>query len=337
MQIQQKCDCQNPQEKWVDCEVGVDSFFSCENPCGKSLSCGCKCSKICHDFSENCEVCDRSPEVVKTCPCGKKPLDIVRLSCTDPIPSCGQVCDKSLICGHSCGHICHEDPECPKCPLSTKVRKLNKKPKMCLEFVFIFRFVADVGLWIKKWNVPNSILARMTPDVISSVGKCGIAYVINVDKNVVFFLSILVLWPAEGFYPAAFTDVVSLVIVETAQLVPMSVSMSCLVTAEPKSFTHRYPAGSNPRPATTFAPVLILAIIWSCIIVIAKTSVHPVQHWLKNTVMENMNYAKMSLVILTVFLVEDLVENCWNVVNIIASSLVILEIAGMFVNSRVMK
>jgi len=55
------------------------------------------------------------------------------------------------------------------------------------------RFVADVVLWIKKWNVPNSILARMTLDVISSAGKCGIAYVINVVRNVVFFLSILVL------------------------------------------------------------------------------------------------------------------------------------------------
>ena len=67
------------------------------------------------------------------------------------------------------------------------------KSEKCLEFVFIFRFVADVVLWIKKWNVQNSILERMTPDVISSAGKCGIAYVINVVKNVVFFLSILVL------------------------------------------------------------------------------------------------------------------------------------------------
>ena len=67
------------------------------------------------------------------------------------------------------------------------------KSEKCLEFVFIFRFVADVVLWIKKWNVQNSILERMTPDVISSVGKCGIAYVINVVKNVVFYLSILVL------------------------------------------------------------------------------------------------------------------------------------------------
>ena len=130
VQIQQKCGCQNPQEKWVNCQAGVDSFFSCENPCGKSLSCGNhKCSKMCHDFDENCEVCDRSPEVVKTCPCGKKPLELgYRLSCTDPIPSCGQVCDKSLICGHSCGHVCHEDPKCPKCPLNTKVRKLSQIP-----------------------------------------------------------------------------------------------------------------------------------------------------------------------------------------------------------------
>ena len=171
--------------------------------------------------------------------------------------------------------------------------------KTCLEFVItsIFRFVAVVVLWIKKWNVPNSILARMTHDVKSNAAKNGIAYVTNVVKNVVFSSSILVLWSAEGLYHADYTDVVNLVIVETAQAVPMSVSMSCLVTAEPRSFTHPYPAGSNLRLVTTFVQDLILAIIWSCIIVIVKTSVHLVQHWLKNTVMENMKSGKVWLVI----------------------------------------
>ena len=124
VKIKQNCGCQNPQEKWADCDVNVESFFSCGNPCGKLLSCGNhKCGKICHDSNENCEICDRSPEVVKTCPCGKKPLEPgSRASCLDPIPSCGEICDKSLICGHSCQSVCHEDPECPKCPLSTKVR-----------------------------------------------------------------------------------------------------------------------------------------------------------------------------------------------------------------------
>jgi len=55
------------------------------------------------------------------------------------------------------------------------------------------RFVAVVVLWIKKWNVPNSILARMTHDVKSNAAKNGIAYVTNVVKNVVFSSSILVL------------------------------------------------------------------------------------------------------------------------------------------------
>ena len=67
--------------------------------------------------------------------------------------------------------------------------------KKCLEFVItsIFRFVAVVVLWIKKWNVPNSILARMTHDVKSNAAKNGIVYVTNVVKNVVFSSSILVL------------------------------------------------------------------------------------------------------------------------------------------------
>ena len=112
--------------------------------CGKLLACGNHtCTKICHNNNENnensllnligksrednnCETCSLTPNIVKTCPCGKKNLEEnSRKSCLDSIPSCGQVCEKILSCGpvgnnHLCGEICHEGP-CPKCALSTDV------------------------------------------------------------------------------------------------------------------------------------------------------------------------------------------------------------------------
>ena len=133
IQIQQKCGCQNPTEKTADCDVGVETYFSCGNPCGKQLKCGNHvCGKTCHAPNEDCQSCERSPEIVKTCPCGKKMLEIdARKTCTDPIPSCGQVCEKSMICGHSCQNSCHEG-ECQKCPLSTKVS--SKKIRQIAHF-----------------------------------------------------------------------------------------------------------------------------------------------------------------------------------------------------------
>ena len=125
IQVTQTCDCREPTEKIVDCTEGVQPNFSCGKKCQKQLACGNHfCSKICHDLSEPCEICPRSPELVKTCFCGKQEVQL-RKTCTDEIPSCGAVCENVLNCGpvgnnHVCKQTCHEGP-CPKCPLTTEV------------------------------------------------------------------------------------------------------------------------------------------------------------------------------------------------------------------------
>ena len=57
----------------------------------------------------------------RTCPCGKTSLADIparlqqpRLSCMDPLPTCGQPCGTSLQCGHTCSQPCHNGP-CPPC------------------------------------------------------------------------------------------------------------------------------------------------------------------------------------------------------------------------------
>uniref|UniRef100_A0A915IB80 Pre-mRNA-splicing factor SPF27 n=1 Tax=Romanomermis culicivorax TaxID=13658 RepID=A0A915IB80_ROMCU len=76
--------------------------FACGEPCGKRLSCGNHfCSQICHAGA--CPTCFFSPQVTKTCPCGKKDLqslsDIRRQSCLDQWLTCGELCGKILRCG----------------------------------------------------------------------------------------------------------------------------------------------------------------------------------------------------------------------------------------------
>ena len=127
LKITQICDCSQPSQNVVDCNLGVPEKFSCQNICGKNLQCGNHtCTRICHSSEEKCEICPKSPEVVKSCHCGKVPLEEKsRKSCLDEIPSCGNVCGKKLLCGpvgknHTCEEICHEG-DCPKCPMTTDV------------------------------------------------------------------------------------------------------------------------------------------------------------------------------------------------------------------------
>ncbi|KAL1318296.1 hypothetical protein HN51_070567 [Arachis hypogaea] len=92
-------------------EAGV---FTCGSNCGRKLSCGNHmCNEICHPGS--CGECDLLPRRVNTCCCGKTKLDEERKSCLDPIPTCSQVCAKSLPCGtHHCKEVCHVG-DCPPC------------------------------------------------------------------------------------------------------------------------------------------------------------------------------------------------------------------------------
>lgn len=82
--------------------------YSCGKICGKALKCGNHtCTKPCH--TGDCAPCATAPEVILTCNCGKSKLSeistedgvlgIVRTSCLDKIPTCGNICGKKLDCG----------------------------------------------------------------------------------------------------------------------------------------------------------------------------------------------------------------------------------------------
>lgn len=96
--------------KWV----GV---FNCTKMRSVAYNCGN------HTFVEGCiapptidkkRQCPFAPNLLTTCPCGKTNLDVLsckREQCTDPIPTCENMCDKPLKCGkHKCPFTCHTGP-----------------------------------------------------------------------------------------------------------------------------------------------------------------------------------------------------------------------------------
>lgn len=96
--------------------------FVCESRCLKTFACGKhQCQKECHPLASEVTTCPRDPGQVKTCPCGKTELSIVRHSCSDPVPTCGQTCSKTHpSCGHQCQRPCHDGP-CPPCQVELEI------------------------------------------------------------------------------------------------------------------------------------------------------------------------------------------------------------------------
>ena len=94
-----------------------DGVFSCNSTCGKVLGCGNHiCGETCHPG--DCGDCEFMPGRVKSCYCGKTSLQEERNSCLDPIPTCAQICGKSLPCGmHQCKEVCHSG-DCTPCLVS---------------------------------------------------------------------------------------------------------------------------------------------------------------------------------------------------------------------------
>ncbi|XP_064102062.1 protein shuttle craft-like [Macrobrachium nipponense] len=132
--VKQSCYC-GKEDREVPCTA--ESFeilkYECGKECSRILECGNhKCSSNCH--AGDCQRCEKAIDVVLRCPCDKVPLEkiyerdgvIPRKSCSDPVPTCGQICSRKLKCGvpgsyHECQAMCHEGP-CPPCPLSTPVK-----------------------------------------------------------------------------------------------------------------------------------------------------------------------------------------------------------------------
>ncbi|KAJ6373772.1 hypothetical protein OIU78_029455 [Salix suchowensis] len=94
-----------------------DGVFSCNATCGKMLDCGNHmCDETCHPGP--CGDCELMPARVGSCHCGKTSLQEERKSCLDPIPTCTQICGKSLPCGmHRCKGVCHSG-DCAPCLVS---------------------------------------------------------------------------------------------------------------------------------------------------------------------------------------------------------------------------
>lgn len=120
----------NNKEKSSKQQQSVDSnlAFSCDSICNRRLDCGNHFCKIkCH--SGPCRSCMFLNDNITTCPCGTSKINksqlIQRKSCLDPISTCGNKCNKQLICGpeknhHRCHKKCHLGP-CPPCKLKTIV------------------------------------------------------------------------------------------------------------------------------------------------------------------------------------------------------------------------
>ncbi|CAI9113728.1 OLC1v1014386C1 [Oldenlandia corymbosa var. corymbosa] len=93
-----------------------DGVFSCNFTCEKNLGCGNHaCNDMCHPGP--CGECDLLPSKISSCCCGKTKLEEDRKSCLDPIPTCSQICGKSLPCRlHYCKDTCHAGV-CAPCPV----------------------------------------------------------------------------------------------------------------------------------------------------------------------------------------------------------------------------
>ncbi|KPM11413.1 transcriptional repressor NF-X1-like protein [Sarcoptes scabiei] len=142
-----KCFCGKRTKQSVRCS-DMQNGWSCEEICSKPYDCGeHKCQKICH--KDGCGSCPLSPDQIKSCCCGQTLLsDLISLNkqqprklCTDPIQTCGKICNKPLKCGdeenpHLCKAFCHEGP-CPHCDQKTILRCFcgaNSKMINCKEF-----------------------------------------------------------------------------------------------------------------------------------------------------------------------------------------------------------
>lgn len=114
----------------IDPETGDEKsrigFFVCDKVSKGNYDCDV------HSYTLECDKrtpdtfkCPFRPRPEETCPCGKsKVIDLLnhpRSSCSEPIPTCKQVCGRKLKCGHACTDLCHQG-ECSPCFLITEMR-----------------------------------------------------------------------------------------------------------------------------------------------------------------------------------------------------------------------
>ena len=120
-----QCNC-GKNTKDVVCGADHSSFI-CNEKCQLLYECKVhSCGEICHQHSSN-NTCPFDPIMIKTCFCGSK--NIERKVCSDPIPSCGEICKTKLECGHFCPIKCHPG-KCPPCSETVLVDCKCKNSKL---------------------------------------------------------------------------------------------------------------------------------------------------------------------------------------------------------------
>ncbi|CAD8178515.1 unnamed protein product [Paramecium octaurelia] len=94
------------------CPPGDQDAHLCLKVCNKQLPCGQhKCDQFCHIGA--CKPCPIIINQPLYCPCGKS-VKNPPMKCGTAPPSCLDVCNKVLECGHICKSLCHPGP-CPNC------------------------------------------------------------------------------------------------------------------------------------------------------------------------------------------------------------------------------
>uniref|UniRef100_A0A1S4GP15 Uncharacterized protein n=2 Tax=Anopheles gambiae TaxID=7165 RepID=A0A1S4GP15_ANOGA len=121
----QPCLC-GAQTKEVNCH---ESRWQCDSVCNKPFPCGLHhCESVCH--AGPCGPCPLG--LPRSCPCGK--TETRAASCSERIGTCGDTCEKVLVCGqHLCPERCHQGA-CGNClELVPKVCRCGstKKPIVC--------------------------------------------------------------------------------------------------------------------------------------------------------------------------------------------------------------
>lgn len=151
------CNC-GDQQSPMPCEaVGLaleegKYQLSCDKTCGKLLDCkNHLCEEKCHPGE--CTSCKLLSWNLELCPCGSTKIDnnLVsnRESCLDPVPTCGNRCNRQLICGpeknhHRCGRKCHSG-NCPPCKLKTNAHCECGLTSKTLDCSLFFSKVTDGG------------------------------------------------------------------------------------------------------------------------------------------------------------------------------------------------
>ena len=114
------CYCGNHKDIKITCSAkqlrrrsdGSVAGTSCNDTTRKYYECGIHYEDLlCAQVLEWTDgACPTSPSKITTCPCGKTDVKATRVKCTDPLPTCDNVCGKQLSCGHTCRAQCHQGP-----------------------------------------------------------------------------------------------------------------------------------------------------------------------------------------------------------------------------------